>query len=150
MRPWPGSTRSSPAEPPEGSAVPDLASLRADAVVVGSGAGGAPVAALLAEAGLEVLLLEAGPHIRAGDFSDDESQTVARLGTMVSTRDGAMNFYAGSCVGGSTVVNDALCWRTPPEILASWRRDYGLRRASPPGSIAPGATSAPSRRIART
>ncbi len=100
--------------------------LRADAVVVGSGAGGAAAAACLAEAGFEVLVLEAGPRFSASDFLPDEALMTARLGRTSTTTSGAQSLYAGACVGGSTVVNDALCWRTPPEVLAHWRREYAL------------------------
>jgi choline dehydrogenase-like flavoprotein len=100
--------------------------LRADAVVIGSGAGGAPVACALAEAGREVLVLEAGERFEAKDFAGDEGALVARLMTAATVADGGLEVYAGACVGGSTVVNDALCWRPPPEILESWRREHGL------------------------
>ena len=43
-----------------------------DAVVVGSGAGGGPVAAKLAEAGYSVLVLEKGPWFTRRDFMKDE------------------------------------------------------------------------------
>ena len=42
---------------------------RFDVVVVGSGAGGGLVAGELADAGASVLLLEAGPHRTAADFT---------------------------------------------------------------------------------
>lgn len=100
--------------------------LRADAVVVGSGAGGAPGAARLAEAGFEVLVLEAGSRFSAADFLPDEALMTSRLGRTSATASGAQNLYAGACVGGSTVVNDALCWRTPPEVLAQWRSEHAL------------------------
>jgi choline dehydrogenase-like flavoprotein len=102
------------------------ARLRADAVVIGTGAGGGPAAALLAEAGLDVVVLEAGPFVRTGDFSEDELAMRVRLGFVTPSAGGLHSFYAGACVGGSTVVNDALCWRPPPEVLESWQRDHGL------------------------
>ncbi len=56
-------------------------SLRCDAIVVGSGAGGAPVAAALAEAGLDVVVLEAGARFETRDFSGEEGEMIARLMT---------------------------------------------------------------------
>lgn len=103
---------------------------RADAVVIGSGAGGAPAAAVLAEAGLDVVLLEAGPRVETGEFTADEAEMTARLGHTTATADTRQTFYAGACVGGSTVINDALCWRPPPEILEGWRREHGLEDLS--------------------
>jgi choline dehydrogenase-like flavoprotein len=94
--------------------------------VVGTGAGGGPAAAALAEAGLSVVLLESGSHWTSRDFNGVEGDMFFRLGRFGSTTDGSLNLYAGHCVGGSTVVNDALCWRTPPEILAAWRDRHGL------------------------
>ena len=95
--------------------------LRADAVVIGSGAGGAPVAARLAEAGRKVVIVDAGPALAGSDFDGDEARLLPRLMKAALARDSGMDFYAGACVGGSTVVNDALCWRTPREVLAQWR-----------------------------
>ncbi len=100
--------------------------LRADAVVIGSGAGGGPAAASLAEAGLDVIVLEAGPRYETRDFSGDESEMIGRLLKATRAGDSGHEIYAGACVGGSTVVNDALCWPTPTEVLDQWRREHGL------------------------
>jgi len=43
-----------------------------DVVVVGTGAGGAPLLARLAERGLRVVALEAGPNLAPDDFTTDE------------------------------------------------------------------------------
>lgn len=100
--------------------------LAADAIVVGSGAGGAPVAAVLAEAGLDVVLLEAGPRAETREFNGDAELMTVRLWKMAFAVDSGLSLYAGTCVGGSTVINDALCFRTPAEILDRWRREHGL------------------------
>ena len=67
-----------------------------------TGAGGGPAAAALAEAGLEVVLLEAGPRVAASGFVPDEALSRARLGRIASSADGLQSFYAGACVGGSS------------------------------------------------
>jgi choline dehydrogenase-like flavoprotein len=100
--------------------------MSADAVVVGSGAGGGPLAAVLAESGRRVLVVEAGPRLESGDFTGDEAEMTARLWRVAATVDTAMSLYAGACVGGSTVINDALCFRPPPEVTAAWRTAFGL------------------------
>src|SRR5262245_48131575 len=99
----------------------------ADVIVVGSGAGGAPVAAVLAEAGFDVLVLEAGPRVETHEFNGDEAEMTAKLWKLGVAVDSGLSLYAGACVGGSTVINDALCFRTPPEVLERWRREHGLR-----------------------
>ena len=106
--------------------MPDRGRLAADAVVIGTGAGGGPAAAVLAEAGLEVIVLEAGPRIPSSAFRPDEAWSRTRLGRIAASADGLQSFYAGACVGGSTVVNDALCWPTPGDVLDAWRREHAL------------------------
>jgi choline dehydrogenase-like flavoprotein len=98
--------------------------LIADAVIVGSGAGGATAAHLLSRAGLEVVILEEGGYFTTKDFSG----TLSSLMDMVY-RDAGLTpllgrpniaFAEGCCVGGSTVINGALCWRTPHSVLREW------------------------------
>jgi choline dehydrogenase-like flavoprotein len=98
----------------------------ADAVVVGSGAGGGAAAALLAESGRRVLVLEAGPRLETRDFSGREGEMLGRLFHNAAVAGSGQALYAGRCVGGSTVVNDALCFRTPPAVLSRWREGDGL------------------------
>ena len=49
-----------------------------DVIVIGSGAGGAPTAAVLAEAGASVLVLERGPYYTSKDFVHDEVKLCRR------------------------------------------------------------------------
>ena len=48
-----------------------------DVVIVGSGAGGAVAAAELAEAGLDVIVLEAGEHYNRDNYPSDRLEAIA-------------------------------------------------------------------------
>jgi choline dehydrogenase-like flavoprotein len=104
--------------------------LECDAVVIGSGAGGAVVAAELAEAGWDVVVVEEGPHVPTERFTNDALtgvRTLYREGgltTMLGTP--PVGYAEGRCVGGSTTVNGGMAWRTPEPVLDRWRREHGL------------------------
>ena len=92
--------------------------LSADVCVIGSGAGGATAAAVLAAAGKDVIILEAG-----GYFDDAELKGFYNLYLdrgFTSTADRSVGLLAGSCVGGGTVVNYCTSFRTPDEIRQEW------------------------------
>ncbi len=104
--------------------------LEVDAVIVGSGAGGAISAYELAAKGKRVVVLEAGPYVSSDKFA--EMMAVA-MGTLYqdhggqANSDGDITVLQGACVGGSTVVNAALCFRTPDYYLDLWAREHGLK-----------------------
>jgi choline dehydrogenase-like flavoprotein len=102
----------------------------ADFCVVGAGAGGAVVAAELAEGGARVVLLEQGPLHDADDFTAHPPEMLARL-----YRDGGQTTTLGSPpillplgrgVGGTTLVNSGTCFRTPPQVLERWADEFRL------------------------
>lgn len=116
-------------------------SLSADLVIIGSGAGGAVVAAEAAAAGLNVVVLEEGPHITAERHGEMRpSESLRHL-----WRDGGMGFALplgdsplinvtmGRCVGGSSMLTGGVCFRTPEEVLAEWSNDMGLADLSARG-----------------
>ncbi|MGH3442275.1 MAG: GMC family oxidoreductase N-terminal domain-containing protein [Nitriliruptorales bacterium] len=101
----------------------------ADVVVVGSGAGGGVAAAVLAKAGLDVVVLDKGPYRNEADFSHLESEAYADLyldGTFGATADLGIGMLAGSCLGGGTVVNYTTSFPTPPSIREQWDRVAGF------------------------
>ncbi len=103
------------------------ATLTADVVVVGSGAGGSVIAARLAQAGRSVLVLERGPYRNEADFRQLESAAGEMYlgGGMVWSEHGELGLLAGSTLGGGTVINSMVCLRTPQEIRADWAA-FGL------------------------
>jgi len=97
--------------------------ISADVVVVGSGAAGAIIAYRLAEAGRRVIVLERGRHVDPSEFTEDEITQISNLyadGALQQSRDFSFQVLQGMCVGGSTVVNNAVCFDLPPEVLARW------------------------------
>ncbi len=102
---------------------------RCDVLVVGSGAGGAVLAYGLVQAGLDVVMVEAGGYYTRRDFDLSEQNAYAafyqdRGGR--ATADRAINVLQGRTVGGSTTVNWTTCFRTPPRILDHWARVHGI------------------------
>jgi choline dehydrogenase-like flavoprotein len=105
----------------------DGTELEADVVIVGTGAAGAMLAYKLAERGRHVLMLERGSHVDPSSFTENEAEQLARLyrdGALTLSQDFRFQVAQGMCVGGSTVVNNAVCLRLPPEVLASWNGEH--------------------------
>jgi choline dehydrogenase-like flavoprotein len=107
---------------------------KADACIVGSGAGGAVLALELAERGFTVILLEKGGYHPRQDFNQKEQDMIPLLykncGLQFTLPTG-IAVAQGSCVGGSTVVNDAVCFRTPDTVLGWWEDQYKVENISP-------------------
>jgi len=115
--------------PPADPAPRRLSSARADGdlscdvCVVGSGAGGGVAAAVLAAAGLDVVVLEAGSHYEDADFDGDELSGYRRLyldAAGGTTDDGGVGLLAGQCLGGTTLINYSTSFRTPEAVRAEW------------------------------
>ena len=97
---------------------------RADVCVIGSGAGGAVVAKELAEAGLSVIILEAGENHDPRTFGSYEPEMLRRLfwdSGLRGTPDNAIVISQGKGVGGSTVHNLCYAVRPPQILLYRWQ-----------------------------
>ena len=101
--------------------------------MVGSGAGGGVIAGELAERGRSVLLLEAGGHYTAADFTRWESRAGHDywwpLRFAFPSGDpglGPVTLIGGRCVGGSTVINTKVALRASQRELDKWHAATGL------------------------
>jgi choline dehydrogenase-like flavoprotein len=107
----------------------DAGTINADVAIVGSGAAGSVLAYRLAERGREVVLLEGGKHVDPRDFTEDERVQFSNLfsdGGMQMSTDARFTVLQGKCVGGSTVINNAVCYDIPPRTLQRWNDPDGL------------------------
>ncbi|MEO1085955.1 MAG: GMC family oxidoreductase, partial [Acidobacteriota bacterium] len=114
--------------------------LEAEVLIIGSGAGGGPLALTLAEAGVDVLMLEKGPRHRRADYRHDEvavmrrgffAPPVDRDPHTVVTRQTpepqrTQLGWIASCVGGGTAHMGAYLYRFHPDDFRMRRRfgDY--------------------------
>jgi choline dehydrogenase-like flavoprotein len=102
----------------------------ADVCVIGTGAGGAPVAALLAEAGRRVAVLEEGGLHEPATMTARPRDMMARLyrdgGQLATIGDPPIVLPLGRGIGGTTLVNSGTCFRTPQRVLDRWRTHHGL------------------------
>ncbi|MBI4257657.1 MAG: GMC family oxidoreductase [Thaumarchaeota archaeon] len=105
-----------------------------DACVIGSGAAGAIICWQLAEKGHTVVLLEKGGYHQRETHTQKEDEMISLLyknSGLQFTIPTGIAVAQGSCVGGSTVVNDAVCFRTPPAVLGWWHDDYKIEDIEP-------------------
>jgi choline dehydrogenase-like flavoprotein len=110
-----------------------------DAVVVGSGAGGAVVARELAREGRTVLVVEEGGHYTPEEYGAmSPSNSLRRLfreaGLAVALGLGEtplISVLSGKCVGGSSVLTGGVCFRIPDDVLHFWATELGLPKMTP-------------------
>lgn len=117
-----------------------------DVCIIGSGAGGGPVALTLAKAGYSVVVLEKGPWFTEKDFYKDEL-ACCRLSVYTpklseeqhviedtdsnsnwvaeATSDSGWDFWNGNCVGGSSNLMSGFFYRLKPEDFRL-RTEFGV------------------------
>ena len=123
-----------PADPPprtiEPTEVHGDTTLDCDVVVVGSGAGGGTAAAVLAAAGLDVIVVEAGRYFSERDFDGAELSGYDRLyvnGGGMASADGSVGLLAAQGLGGTTLVNYTFSFRTPDNVRREWADEHGIQ-----------------------
>ncbi len=104
--------------------------LEADYVVVGSGAGGAVAAVTLARGGASVIVVEAGPWRDPEQYPSSVYGAMRDMmedwGSLLARGRALWPIVQGRLVGGSTVINSAICVRTPGDVFQDWQRDFGI------------------------
>jgi choline dehydrogenase-like flavoprotein len=114
---------------------PTESTCAADVCIVGSGAGGGLIAGVLAKAGLNVVVLEAGQARNEADFMGYEMLAYQQLfwrGGVNATADMNVSMLAASTLGGGPTVNWSNCLRTPEWVRDNWAEEFGLKDVATP------------------
>ncbi|MGH2965180.1 MAG: GMC family oxidoreductase N-terminal domain-containing protein [Solirubrobacterales bacterium] len=109
---------------------PPMGAEECDVAIVGSGAGGAVTATVLAEAGLDVVVLEAGRYLDRRSYPEEPLAALEALyrdgGLTIAEGRPAIPTPVGRAVGGTTVINSGTCFRAPEAVLARWASEHGI------------------------
>jgi len=101
----------------------------ADVVIVGSGCGGAVVAAYLAERGLRVIVVDKGLYVRPEEMPMTQDfameQMFERLG-FVPTSNLSLAVLAGSGWGGGSTINWSATLEPRHFVRQAWATQYGV------------------------
>lgn len=105
-----------------------------EAVVIGSGAGGAFAARALARAGLDTVIVEEGERwtaerIRGSHPLDRFAGIYRDGGTTMALGNPPIALPLGRAVGGTTVINSGTCFRPPASVATSWHKEHGMALA---------------------
>ncbi len=104
--------------------------LEADVLIIGSGPGGAMTAAVLAEAGKHVMIIEEGDHVPVGatePYSLEDMALKWRNGGLTPAFGPVkVTYVEGKCVGGASEINAALYHPPVPSVLDAWAAEYGI------------------------
>ncbi|MDP2313088.1 MAG: GMC family oxidoreductase [Pseudomonadota bacterium] len=104
--------------------------VEADFVVVGTGAGGAAAAVTLARGGASVIMVEAGPWREPHDYAHSTYGAMRDMmddwGSTITMGRALWPVVQARLVGGTTVINSAICVRTPEDIFLEWQRNHGV------------------------
>ena len=96
-----------------------------ETAVIGSGPGGAITAAVLAESGREVLLIEEGGRLSQGEFApfgiDEMRAAYRKRGMTAALGAPPINYVEGRCLGGGSEINSGLYHRPPTAALRRWK-----------------------------
>lgn len=98
--------------------------LDADVVIVGSGPAGSAAAAVLAQAGARVIVVEEGAPYPDADLAPDAWTAMARayrgMGATLARGRPPMPVVQGRCLGGGSAINGAIHWRLPRDVWDGW------------------------------
>jgi choline dehydrogenase-like flavoprotein len=100
-----------------------------DFVIVGSGPSGSVISRALVAAGARCVMLEAGKHFTSHTFPQDELGSNVELfwnGAIDLNTDASIALLRGKCVGGTSIVNQALLDRFDEVALGDWKADSGI------------------------
>ncbi|MBS1996742.1 MAG: GMC family oxidoreductase [Cyanobacteria bacterium SZAS LIN-2] len=104
--------------------------LRVQVLVIGSGAGGATTANVLADRGFEVVVLEEGDRHGLSEYGQSPTRAMRKLyrnfGMTPVMGSIPIGYVEGRCLGGSTEINSGFWHRLPPEFLLRWKARFGL------------------------
>ena len=104
--------------------------IHTDVLVIGSGPGGATTAALLAEAGKEVLLVEEGSRYHVDSSADHSLEQMDEKwrsgGLTAALGKPKITYIEGRCVGGASETNAGLYHPPFPDVLETWAQEHGI------------------------
>lgn len=105
--------------------------MKTEVLIVGSGVGGALTAAILAEKGFDVTILEEGPRLMPTDLTPSITEMMRKMyrkgGITPIVGRPNIALVEGRCVGGGTEINSAIYHRTPDDVIKRWQRDFEIK-----------------------